>query len=269
MTEADLLIATKSGDTCVLTLNRPQKRNALNDDLLHRCRTALADAAADKTIRFVLIEAAGPAFSTGVDVAHLRDMHGAANNDIAASARCMVDLLAEIRSLPKLVFAAAQGHVAGGGLAILCACDYVVLAENARISAGEMKLGLVPVLLAPYLIDRIGPSAARRLLLRSRAIETGEAIDMGLADRVVPLSNLATAVREDIRALRLSAPGALATSKRLLLEGAALPFTEDQRAAAAESIAKFRQTAEAQQGIAAFLARGTPPWATDREKGKS
>ena len=261
MTNGKMVHSEVSGGVLTLTLDRPAVHNALNHEMLDGLFAGLRQAASRPDVRVVVIAAKGPNFSAGIDLAHMKRLNTMAREDSVADGMQIAELLAAIHKLAQPTIAAVQGPVVGGGLALVAACDLLLASDAARFSAAETRLGLVPVLLTPYLIEKIGRNAARRLLLTCDRIDAHEALRIGLADQVVAAGDLPTAVADTAHRIAKSAPGALAATKKLLSGHRELPLSDASMREAAEMIATARAGAEAGEGIAAFLAKGKPSWA--------
>ena len=250
-----------SAGRLTLTLDRPALRNALDDATVEAITHAVADAANDDSIRVIVFAATGRHFSAGVDLARMAQLNEMPHDVSVADGRTIGDMLATVHNSPKPTIAAVQGGVFGGALALVAACDIVVASELARFGAGEARLGLIPVFLTPYLAAAIGPRAARHYLLTCERIGAQEAYRLGLAHRVTAPEALMAEVDAVIAQLVLSGPGSIAATKRILSEATVLPVSVEQIQAGAEAIAHARATAEAREGIAAFLGKRPPAWA--------
>ena len=255
------LQARQAGGVLTLTLDRPATHNALDDALVEAMTHAVRQAAMDAAVRVIVVAATGRHFSAGVDLARLAQINDRPFAESVSDCRTIGDMLEAVWTSPLPVVAAVQGAVFGGALALVAACDVVVAANIARFGAGESRIGLVPVLLTPYLTAAIGDRAARHMLLTCERIDAQEAYRLGLVQRVVPAEGLQVALDAVVAALLLSGPGSIAATKRLLASGAAVPLSAEARDAAARQIAQARQTAEAREGVAAFLAKRPPSWA--------
>jgi methylglutaconyl-CoA hydratase len=259
--DGDGLNTHQAGGVLTLTLDRPATNNALDDALVEGITHAVSQAVQDKALRVIVLVATGKHFSAGVDLARLAQINDRPVAESIADGRAIGDMLEAVRTSPLPVVAAVQGAVFGGALALVAACDVVIAADVARFGAGEARIGLVPVLLTPYLAAAIGDRPARHLLLTCERISAKQAHPLGLVQRVVPAEALQAELRSVVVALRLSGPGSIAATKRLLANGAPVPLSEQARDAAAQQIALARQTAEAREGVAAFLAKRSPFWA--------
>lgn len=258
---ASIVETSLSGGVFRLTLNRPALHNALNRDMLDLLLKHLSDARHNPDVRVVVLGARGPNFSAGVDLAHMARLNTLSRAESVEDGLAIAEVLAEVATLPMPTIAAVQGPVFGGGLALICAFDMIVASTEARFSAAETRLGLTPVLLAPYLASKVGGNTARRLLLNAGKFEAAEAQRIGLVDQLVEPGALDDTIARTCRRLQKSAPGALAATKRLLAGAFDLPLTPAAMRDAAEKIATARAGQEAAEGIAAFLEKRPAAWA--------
>lgn len=258
---ARLLIREDRGPVAVLTLNRPDRRNALSHDLLARLRDALDAIGADSAVRAVVVTGAGPAFCSGMDLKEAAEMDATPDgeHDMVAVLKEFADLLHRLHTLPKPSIAAVNGDALAGGAGLMAACDLAVAAEGARIGYPEVKRGLVAAIVMHDLIRQVGDRRARQLLLTGDPISGEVARDWGLVNAVVPAEGcLAEAIRIG-EGLAAGGPQALTNTKRLLDETEGRP--SNLRGAAAIS-AVIRASDEAREGIASFVEKRAPRWAS-------
>jgi methylglutaconyl-CoA hydratase len=253
----------RSGSVEYVELNRPEVRNALNSQTIAEL-TAWAEAiATDRTVRAVVLSGAGKMFCAGADLTWFRAMANYTpeenQRDAVAGAR-MFDLL---DSLPCALIGRVQGAALGGGSGLASVCDIVVAAADAVFGFTEVKLGIMPAMIAPYAVAKIGRSAARELFLTGRRFDAHRAQEIGLVHAVVPAMHLDARVDQYIRELLSAGPEAIADAKRLLREIWHRP-PRDVQELMAESIASRRASAEAQEGMRAFLEKRPPSWKADR-----
>jgi methylglutaconyl-CoA hydratase len=244
-----------------LVLNRPQARNALDADLIARLRDRLAYHGARDATRVVILRAAGAAFCSGIDLRSMAEKGREVLATNEADARTIADLLAELRQLPKPTVAAVQGPAFGAGVGLVAACDVAVGTEEAKFCLPEVRLGLVPAVVSPYLVEAIGWRHARRYMLSGEMISSERARDIGLLHDVVPTPALGGEALRFATDLAQGGPIALASCKTLLTELAWLPAGADRDASLARRLADLRASEEGQAGLAAMSARQAPPWA--------
>jgi methylglutaconyl-CoA hydratase len=250
------MIATREAGVLRLTLDRPEVRNAVNGEVYQVLHRELERAAKDPDVRVVVLAGKGPAFCSGVDVNHVRQVTAAGREASLADARLAVSAMFGLASFPKPTLAAVNGAAYGAGVGLALACDIVVAADAARFSLSEVRLGLVPGLVAKLMAQAIGSREARRYLLTGQVFDAQEALRIGLAHEVVPLQALEQAVDKQVEMLKAGGPKALAGTKALL--------AETRSAADLEAIARMaveqRESAEAKEGVAAFIEKRKPKW---------
>jgi methylglutaconyl-CoA hydratase len=257
------LIREDRGPVAILTLNRPDRRNALTHDLLAQLRDALDEIGVNTGIRAVVVTGAGAAFCLGMDLKEAAAMDATPDGEHAMVAvlKEFADLLHCLHTLPKPSIAAVNGDALAGGAGLMAACDMAVAAETVRIGYPEVRRGLVAAVVMPDLIRQIGDRRARQLLLTGDLISGQLAYEWGLVNLITaPDACLDEAIRM-AEGLVQCAPTALATTKRLLDETEGRP--PNLRGAAAIS-AVVRASEEAREGITAFVEKRPPRWATPR-----
>lgn len=262
MSQSEPLIGrSDQGTVAILTLNRPEKRNALSRALMAEFSDALDALRAAPKIRAVVLAAEGSAFCAGMDLKEaMAKGQGASMESSRASVedtQAIADLIDQIHKFPRPIVAAVQGDALGGGAGLALACDLVVLAESARIGYPEVRRGVVAAMVMHDLVRQVGARRAREILLTGKPIESGQALAWGLVNRVEPVGRCREAAIALAQEFTDCAPMALATTKHLLDEASARP--RDLRAAAAISAA-VRDSDEAREGMRAFLEKRAPQW---------
>ena len=243
------------GPAAWLTLDRPEKRNALSPDLIAQLAAALDRASADDAVRAVVVTGRGPAFCAGADLATGRELADAGEG----SRNPFADLLQRFQRLPTPVIAAVNGPAFGGGLGLVAVADVVVAASSATFSFSEVRLGLVPAMISVVVLPRIGEHHARRLFLTGRRFSAEEAVAYGLVHRVVPAEELEAAAAAEVADVAKGGPVAVGEAKRLIRE---IPrLAEDEAFAHAEGVFAERvRSAEGREGMAAFGEKRLPKW---------
>ncbi len=250
-----------AGPLATVTLNRPEARNALSQqmvDELLRCFSALAGEE-HAAVRVVVLRAAGSAFCAGGDVRDLGD----ATRESGAVA--FDKLLRAINEAPQVVVARIQGPAMGGGLGLVCVADIAVAAQNATFALPEVRMGLAPALISPYVIQRIGFTRARQLMLTGMRLDAEQARGFGLVHETCADAGLDAQVEGTVRDVLRCAPQALRACKRLLFSILTHPDTFDTLGERVETLNRLRASDEAAQGIAAFLQKQPAPWAPKSE----
>jgi len=253
-----LVITRDEGPVRWLTLNRPEKRNALSADLIAELKRELK-AAEDSGARCVAITGAGSAFSAGADLKALQAMRNASHEENLTDSHRLAELLQRIAEHPLPIIAAVNGHAIAGGAGLALACDLTIAAEDASMAFTEVRIGFVPAIILNFLLREVGEKAIRDLCLTGRRIGMEEAKELGLVWRVVPHSELAEAVADLGAKFREGSPAAIATTKQLFLKLRHLSL-EKGLLLAAEENASARMTDDCGEGIDAFLEKRKPNW---------
>jgi len=249
----------REGGVEYLTLNRPEVRNAFNDGVITEITWWADSVAADANVRAVVLAGAGPAFCAGADLEWMRRMAGYSHQQNLDDASDMARMFLTLDRLPVPVVGRVQGAALGGGTGLLAICDIVVAADTAVLGLTEVRLGLIPAVIAPFVIAKIGRSAARELFLTGARFGAERAKTLGLVHGVVPEAELDQAVAGYVADLLAGAPGAIRAAKHLIAECCKRSATE-AATLCAEAIADRRASAEGQEGIRAFLEKRSPTW---------
>ncbi len=239
-----------------ITLASPGTRNALSAAMIEALGAALERALADPAVRAVVLTGEGPAFCAGADLKG----GGAAVAPGGGRRAPFVDILQRIWDGPKPVVAAVNGHAFGGGVGLVAAADVAVAVDSAAFSFSEVRVGVIPAMISVVVLPKLGVHQTMRLFLTGRRFDAREALGYGLLHRVVPAADLAAAVAEELDAMALGGPIAVAEAKRLVRTVARLPMDEAFAYAEAK-IAELFASAEAAEGMAAFAQKRKPAWA--------
>ncbi|MFH0816216.1 MAG: enoyl-CoA hydratase-related protein [Methanobacteriota archaeon] len=254
-----LLKIEPEGALARIVLNRPDAHNAFNGELIYELRAAFEALSADGEARVLILTGAGKSFCAGADLNYMKSMASYGPMENSKDARELSDMFAAIRSCPKPVIGMINGAAIGGGAGLAAVCDIAIAAESAAFAFSEVKLGLVPAVISPYVVERIGPSAARRLFMTGERFDARTAARLGLVDAAVPDDILDSVVAEQARQLLSSGPKATGEAKRLVEACKSMPADEIRMHAVAK-IAELRGTPEGQEGMAAFLEKRKPSW---------
>ncbi|HEX6819297.1 MAG TPA: enoyl-CoA hydratase-related protein [Ktedonobacterales bacterium] len=245
-----------AGPVARVTLNRPEARNALGAQMigeLLRCFTALAGPEGD-AVRVVVLGAAGRAFCAGGD---MRDLGDATQQTAGAK---FDELLRAINAAPQVVIGRIQGPAMGGGIGLVCVTDIAIAAQSAAFALPEVRLGLAPALILPYVLQRIGLSETRRLMLTGSRLTPAEARERGLIAQTCADAELDTVVDGVVQEVLQCAPQALRACKQLLFALLNARDTQSTLALREETLNRLRTSDEAAQGISAFLSKQPAPW---------
>jgi methylglutaconyl-CoA hydratase len=255
------LLVQREGPVERLVLNRPEVRNAFDEELIAELTDwALRRRAGTDGVRAVVLSGAGPVFCAGGDLAYMRRAAAFSPSENRADAARMAAMFESLDGLPVPVVGRVHGAALGGGAGLVAVCDAVVADERAAFGFTEVKLGIVPAAIAPYALAKIGRSAARELFLSGARFDAARARDIGLVHEVAAGADLDAAVDRRVREYLSAAPGAIGDAKALIREAWGMP-TVDAIPLTAEVLAGRRASDEGREGIQAFLEKRRPRWA--------
>jgi methylglutaconyl-CoA hydratase len=256
---AELIEIEREGPVARLWFNRPEVHNALSPELGAGLVAALESLAADASCRVVVLGGRGPSFSAGADVNVMRASANATFEANLTEAQRFGRLFAAVAEFPRPVVARIHGGVFGGGVGFCCACDIAVAGDDAKFALTEVRLGIIPGLISPYVLRRLGDARARELMLTGERFGAADALRIGLVHHVVPVAELDTKVNERVGELLKGAPRAQERIK-LLLRDFADSGWDEYRAGLPRALAEARSGDEAKDGLSAFLEKRKPKW---------
>ena len=253
------VLTSDRGAVRIVTLNRPEMRNALNMELRTALREALRQATESDRVRAIIITGAGSAFCAGLDLAELASIRDRDSAQHRADSRALADLFLDVYTCPKPVVAAVNGPAIAGGAGLATVCDVMVMSEASSIGYSEARIGFVPALVGVFLARQIGERKARELLLTARRFRADDALAIGLANAVVPASTLLPTSLDFATTMAANAPSSLAMIKALLAATAGSGL-EDGLETAIDVSVLARTTEDLQEGIRAFFEGRDPRW---------
>ncbi|WP_297920053.1 enoyl-CoA hydratase-related protein [Metallibacterium sp.] len=257
----------RTGTVARLTLTRPHVHNAFDGELIAQLTAALLEVDADPDVRAVMLTGSGSTFSAGADLDWMRRMVTASAEENRADALRLAALMRTLNFLSKPTLACVNGAAYGGGVGLIACCDIAIGIEGAKFALSEVKLGLVPAVISPYVVAAIGARHARRLFISGEVFDATAALHIGLLHQCVPAAGLDAAVDRALHALGKGGPLAQHEAKRLALRLSGM--TPDSADALdrehAELIAALRVSPEGQQGLGAFLDKKPPCWVASSE----
>ncbi|KAB8162733.1 enoyl-CoA hydratase/isomerase family protein [Lysobacter maris] len=254
------LLILRDGAVARLRLNRPELHNAFDATLIAGLTDALRALADDDGVRVVVLEGEGASFSAGADLNWMRSMAAASEDENREDSLALARLMRSLDELPKPTIARVHGAAFGGGVGLIACCDIAIGASGAKFGLTEAKLGLLPAVISPYVIEAIGPRQARRLFATAEIFDAEQAHRIGLLHEVVAGEALDEAVERQIGLLLKAGPVATATAKRLVREVAAHADRDRHDTDNAALIARLRVSPEGQEGLSAFLDKRRPSW---------
>ena len=245
----------------ILTLNKADRHNAFDELLISEITTGLLELEADPHVRVVVLSSTGKSFCAGADLNWMKRTAGFTSQENLRDARSFARLLSTLNELGKPTIARVQGPAYGGGLGLIAACDIAVATYDALFALTEVKLGLLPAVISPYLLAAIGERYCRRYMLSAERFSAAEAYRIGLLHEIVPSEDqLDEAIGEIIDSLLKSGPSAQAESKALIRMIAGQPIDESTVEETAQRITRVRSSPEGKEGLAAFLEKRKPNW---------
>jgi methylglutaconyl-CoA hydratase len=246
-----------------LTLNRPEVRNAFNDVLIEEMLDALEELAKRDDVRVLIVAAEGKTFCAGADFHWMGKMVGADFVENFADSLKLADMLAALYRFPRPTIARVQGSAFGGGVGVAACCDIIVASDVSHFSFSEVRIGLVPACISPFVIRRIGEGRAREFFLTGERMTAHRAYEIGYVNKVVPEAELDTAVNDYVRRFLAAGPQALNVCKKMLEDVTLIPLAE-ARDHTARIIANLRISEEGLEGMNAFLEKRKPKWIPDK-----
>ncbi|WP_205746696.1 enoyl-CoA hydratase/isomerase family protein [Duganella callida] len=259
MTYTTLTIA-RENHVATVTLNRPDVRNAFNETTIAEITRVFRELGEDADLRAIVLAANGPAFCAGADLNWMKKMAGYTHAENHADALQLAEMLRTIYLCPKPVVAKVQGDCYAGGMGLVAACDIIVAVEQANFCLSEVKLGLIPATISPYVIKAMGENASRRYFLTAERFGAAEALRIGFAHEVVAADALDARVADIVKALVNNSPHAVQQAKVLVREVSGQAVDDALLADTAERIAQIRASEQGREGVASFLEKRKPAW---------
>ena len=245
-------------------LNRPERHNAFDDALIAQLDQVLTEASRTDDLRAVVLRGHGPSFSAGADLGWMRRQADATQEANLRDAQALAHLMRTLDSLPAPTIAAVQGSVFGGGVGLVACCDIAIASDDARFGLTEVRLGLLPAVISPYVVAAIGPRQARRWFTTGEHFDAQRALAMGLVHECVPADQLQAAVDHQLDLIAQAAPGATAQVGKLVRQATLITDPMQQDAANSALIAALRAGPEGREGLDAFLNRRKPFWSAQQ-----
>ena len=258
MTTFNTITLEQDARVAIITLNRPEKRNAISFELIDDLRRALDEVAKSDALVLILT-GAGKAFCSGLDLDNLKALLGRSPEQNLQDSQTMVRLFRALYEFPKVTIAAVNGAAIAGGTGLALLCDFTLAVPEAKFGYTEVRIGFVPAIVSTFLLRQVGEKQARDLLLTGRLFGADEAARMGLINEIVPPENLLTRARELAALLMENSPASLRATKQLLTNHARVEIDSQIEAAVRENAA-IRNTADFREGISSFLEKRKPKW---------
>lgn len=254
------LIVEQQGHVRRVWLNRPDVRNAFNEEVIQELTDVFTQLSQDNTLRAVVLGGHGKAFCAGADLAWMQKMAQYTWEQNRADAQALADMLWAIYRCPVPVIGRIQGDCYAGGVGLAAVCDVVVAADAVTFCLSEAKLGLLPATIGPYVVRALGEQAARRYMVTAERFSAAQALAMGFVHEVVAADQLDAKVADIVAAVVANGPMASRACKRLVQDLSGVPITNELRADTAKRIADIRASTEGQEGVQSFLGKRSPSW---------
>ena len=258
-----------SNGIATVTLNRPEKHNAFDEHVIEQMTQAFRDVQKDKSIRLMILSSNGNNFSAGADLEWMKRMATYGYEDNLKDARGLAEMLRTLNFLPKPTIARVQGAAFGGAVGLISCCDIAVASETASFCLSEVKIGLIPATISPYVIAAMGERAARRFFISAERFSAEQALRTGLVSEVCPLTELDQCVDTLSQQILNNSPAAVKAAKQLVMDVSKAPISGELIEDTSQRIATVRISDEGQEGLSAFLEKRAPAWLTQSELNKS
>ncbi|MEJ5124984.1 enoyl-CoA hydratase/isomerase family protein [Comamonas sp. MYb21] len=258
--KSTFLTVEAAGPVATITLTQPDVRNAFSDEVIADITRAFSWVGAQAQVRAVVLAAEGPAFCAGANLNWMRAMADYTREENLVDAGKLAEMLRVIYTCPKPTIARVQGDVYAGGMGLVACCDMAVAASHAGFCLSEVKIGLIPATISPYVIRAMGPRAAHRYFLTGERFDAAEALRSGFVHQVVEAEALDSAVDGLLKHLLSASPAAVQACKKLVLDVAGREVDEALIAETVAGIADIRASAEGKEGVQAFLNKRKPSW---------
>ena len=255
----DCLLMEQNQSVATVTLNRPQVHNAFDETLIQEITDCFLRLSGDASVRAIVLRGMGESFCAGADLNWMRRMADYSQEQNRADAAALQRMFAVIAQCPKPTLARVQGAAIGGGAGLVAACDIVIASSEAKFAFSEVRLGLVPAVIAPYVLQKISTGTARALFVTGERFDADEALRLGLVQQITAPEELDSAIAKKVELILQAGPDAIAAAK-LLLRDIADQTPEQAAQTTVDCIAALRVSSEGQEGIRAFLEKRKPQW---------
>jgi methylglutaconyl-CoA hydratase len=257
----DLVRIERDHDVARVTLNRPEMNNVLDEALIEALRSAFVTIAGDRTISTMVLAGEGKSLCAGADINWMRRAATYSREDNIKDAMSLVRMLSALDSMPQTTIGRVHGPIYGGGVGVMAACDIAIGSSAATFCLSEVRLGIVPGMISPYVLRAMGERTARRYFQTAEVFDAREAMRVGLLHEVVEPEMLDERIGKLLKQLKAAAPGARAVAKRIAVDVAGRKIDETLMNETAQLIADARAKPEAREGLTAFLEKRKPSWA--------
>lgn len=263
MSNAAVRLDIDERGVATVTLHRPEKHNAFDDAMIAQLHRSFDEIANNADVRAVVLASEGKSFSAGADLAWMKRMASYNYDDNLADAQALASMLHALYSLPQPSIARVQGAAFGGAVGLVSCCDMAIASDAASFSLSEVKIGLIPATISPYVIRAVGERAARRFFVTGEKFDGRQALEIGLVSHLAAAEELDSTVEAVIEQLLSNGPMALRACKQLISDVSGALFSDDLMTETCKRIAEIRVSQEGQEGLGAFLEKRSPQWRKD------
>jgi len=260
MNNNSIILDIDDRGVATVTLNRPDKHNAFDENVIAELTDTLEKVAGDKSVRAMILRSNGKNFSAGADLDWMKRMADYDHDGNIRDANALATMLHRLNYLPVPTIARVQGAAIGGGAGLVCCCDIAIADSKASFAFSEVKLGLIPATISPYVLQSIGAQAARRYFLTAERFDAERALALGIVSDVVKSDELDEKINALIDTILINSPEAVKAAKQLISDVENRFVTEEIMQMTSESIADIRASDEGKEGLAAFLEKRNPKW---------
>ena len=248
------------GRVATVTLNRPDIRNAFNAPMINELTAAFTSLHSRADVSVLVLRGEGKSFCSGADLSYMKEMSDFSLDQNVLDARALDQMFWALRSCPQAVVARVHGHAMGGALGLLSCCDVVAAVEGTQFSFSENRIGLVPAVISPYVLEKMNPAAGRRFMLTAEIFTVWQAADGGLIEYAGCETDVDEFITKIVLSLKHNAPESVQVTKQMLRTLATLPSWSEKRELTVDTIAKKRVGKEGQEGLKSFLEKRIPSW---------
>lgn len=260
MSDSSLILELSEAGVLRVVMNRPEVHNAFDDIQIQRLIDALSYAQGESRVRIVILEGLGKSFSAGGDINYMRRMGANSYEENIADAGRLARLMKMLNFLPKPTIARVHGAAMGGGVGLVSCCDFAIGTHAAKLALSEIKLGMVPATIAPYVVQTIGAKAARRLFMTGEMLSADSALKLGFLSELVEEDRLDARIAELAAVLLANAPNGLSKAKKIVSDVSRGEIDDSMIASTVKFIADIRDSDEGREGLSAFLEKRSPAW---------
>ena len=260
MADKSLLLNVDKRGVATVTINRPDKHNAFDENLIAELAATFDEVGANSSVRLMVLASEGKNFSAGADLDWMVRMVDYDRDENIRDANALASMLHKLNYLPVPTIARVQGAAMGGGAGLVCCCDIAIASPRASFAFSEAKLGLIPATITPYVLQSIGAQAARRYFLTAERFDAKRAYDLGMVSEVVDETELDNKINELVEIILINSAEAVKAAKQMIFDIEGKPVTEAIMQMTSESIADIRASEEGKEGLSAFLEKRKPDW---------